>query len=728
MSFKNFILTLTLILITSFISFSQSPKLVLTGVMDFTVPTGGNDGKAIHVTATDTISDLSLYGIGVANNGGGTDGQEYTFNSISVYPGEHILVARSIPSMSSYFDTCFIQFAHVLQANGDISQNGDDAIELFFNGNVIETFGYINVSGLGQCWQYTDSWAYKDTLSLDTCAGGNWIFGGIDCTDGSTTSYSSNCPYPLCPLPPNSGCNDPFALNYDPLATFNDGSCLYSGCMDPTALNFCSSCNVSDSLSCVYPSCNLVGLSEDFESNNLNTNGWITLSGSESNVVLSSSNALSGNISLEFSGGNPNWNGWTSPFSESGAFINNTHVSSSTICMDLSTASSAINLNLLVYPTGNSTTYPYSWYRLKVNDTIISDIHGNTAYTRQYSNSTPVTGNVGVLSSPTNLIYDLSQYTGDTSVSITVESACKWSDDIVVVDNFNVFNVNACSYFSLSSLTNNPTCYQYSDGSAIIFPSNDTLYNDTYSYLWSDGQISDSASSLASGIYSCIVTGNTFGCVDTITVLIENPDSISVQSVIVDASTSVSSDGSVDLSISGGTLCYPDSNYSFLWSTGDTTEDISGLMTGPVSCTITDCNGCSFYWTGFVNINIVNGCTDPLAFNFNPIANTDDSSCVYNGCTDSTALNYDPLATIDDSSCIYPSVPIFFSEYAEGSSNNKYFEVYNPTSDTVDLSMYAYPNVSNAPTTVGVYEYWNDFDAGAVILPYDVYVVAHPSS
>ena len=36
--------------------------------------------------------------------------------------------------MSSYFDTCFIQFAHVLQANGDISQNGDDAIELFFNG------------------------------------------------------------------------------------------------------------------------------------------------------------------------------------------------------------------------------------------------------------------------------------------------------------------------------------------------------------------------------------------------------------------------------------------------------------------------------------------------------------------------------------------------------------------------------------------------------------------
>ena len=71
---------------------------------------------------------------------------------------------------------------------------------------------------------------------------------------------------------------------------------------------------------------------------------------------------------------------------------------------------------------------------------------------------------------------------------------------------------------------------------------------------------------------------------------------------------------------------------------------------------------------------------------------------------------------------------LFFSEYAEGSSNNKYFEVYNPTSDTVSLSNYAYPSVANAPSTPGQYEYWNDFDSGAVVLPYDVYVVAHPSA
>ena len=41
--------------------------------------------------------------------------------------------------MSSYFDSCFAEFDLVLVATSAISQNGDDAIELFYNGNVIET-------------------------------------------------------------------------------------------------------------------------------------------------------------------------------------------------------------------------------------------------------------------------------------------------------------------------------------------------------------------------------------------------------------------------------------------------------------------------------------------------------------------------------------------------------------------------------------------------------------
>ena len=181
--------------------------LSLQGIMDFTVPAGGSSGKAIHLVATGNISDLSNYGIGVANNGGGTDGQEYTFPSISASLGDHILLARDTSAMSSYFDICYSEFDIVLIASSSISQNGDDAIELFHDGNVVETFGDINVDGTGQPWEYMDSWAYKDASGTVSFSGGNWIFGGVNCTDGSTTTYDSGCPYPLCPATTNVDCN-----------------------------------------------------------------------------------------------------------------------------------------------------------------------------------------------------------------------------------------------------------------------------------------------------------------------------------------------------------------------------------------------------------------------------------------------------------------------------------------------------------------------------------------
>ena len=78
---------------------------------------------------------------------------------------------------------------------------------------------------------------------------------------------------------------------------------------------------------------------------------------------------------------------------------------------------------------------------------------------------------------------------------------------------------------------------------------------------------------------------------------------------------------------------------------------------------------------------------------------------------------------------------LFFSEYAEGSSNNKYLEIYNGTGAAVDLSAYSISTCSNGcndTTSAGLYtwDYPNNitFASGTVVADGDVYVVHHGSA
>ncbi|GEM_PF-217462 len=64
---------------------------------------------------------------------------------------------------------------------------------------------------------------------------------------------------------------------------------------------------------------------------------------------------------------------------------------------------------------------------------------------------------------------------------------------------------------------------------------------------------------------------------------------------------------------------------------------------------------------------------------------------------------------------------LFFSEYAEGSSNNKYIEIYNPTANSVSLSGYTIYLSGNGGS------YTNSFTSNAAIASGDVYFIANSS-
>ena len=56
---------------------------------------------------------------------------------------------------------------------------------------------------------------------------------------------------------------------------------------------------------------------------------------------------------------------------------------------------------------------------------------------------------------------------------------------------------------------------------------------------------------------------------------------------------------------------------------------------------------CRCRWDDVCDVEVVLGCTEASAYNYNAVANTNDNSCVsvVNGCTDAAAYNYNALAT-----------------------------------------------------------------------------------
>ena len=77
-----------------------------------------------------------------------------------------------------------------------------------------------------------------------------------------------------------------------------------------------------------------------------------------------------------------------------------------------------------------------------------------------------------------------------------------------------------------------------------------------------------------------------------------------------------------------------------------------------------------------------------------------------------------------------PPPAVFFSEYAEGSSNNKYLEIYNNTGADFDMGTLSLSSCSNGCDNADEFDYPNNvtFAAGTIVAAGDVFVVGHPSA
>lgn len=176
---------------------------------------------------------------------------------------------------------------------------------------------------------------------------------------------------------------------------------------------------------------------------------------------------------------------------------------------------------------------------------------------------------------------------GNYVVTITDGNGCTFNATYAIVNN--------TGNLAATTIITNESCANGAGGINLTVTGN----AGTLSYLWSNGATTQDISGLSAGLYSCVIT-DANGCVlNTPSYNVINESStLLLTSTVINNENCNNAQGSIDITIQGGTT-----PITYLWSTGATTEDISGLSAGTYSCTITDANGCSVS-TG--NLNLFN--------------------------------------------------------------------------------------------------------------------------
>lgn len=193
---------------------------------------------------------------------------------------------------------------------------------------------------------------------------------------------------------------------------------------------------------------------------------------------------------------------------------------------------------------------------------------------------------------------------GTYTYTVTDANGCTGSTTVTITEPTAI---------AASAVQTNVSCFGGSNGTIDVTVTGGT---GPYTFSWNNGQYTtEDLTGLAPGTYNGVLT-DANGCQDSGSIVITEPAILATSTVMTNPSTCNGNDGSIDVTISGGTPVY-----TSLWSNSATTEDLTGVGPGTYSCTITDLNGCTTQFS--VTLNSPSAPTVSLAIVVDTVCTTD---------------------------------------------------------------------------------------------------------